>query len=99
MSRELGGLVWGRPKGASDRTLGHQAGEVVERPVVGPLGLGRETTAGQLSRFEMMGDTVATRSPAITGLVGTRTGLLILFFLALHRTSISSLFRYNGAIG
>jgi hypothetical protein len=64
-----------------------EAGEVLERPVVGCLGLFRKNAAGQLPHLEMIGDAVAADPLSGAWVIGTITPGQVLLFVTFHRVS------------
>ena len=69
----------------SDLFCRYQPGEMVERPVVGPFGIGGKATSRQLSALEVILDALTADPRPGTSVVAAGAFPLVLFLFAFHQ--------------
>jgi hypothetical protein len=72
--------------------LGYQAGEMPERPVVGGLGISRETAGGEFPVFQVILQAFAAGALLRTGLIGAVAVFLVLIQLTIHMNPLLFIF-------
>ena len=76
--------------------LRHKPGKMLERPVIGPLGICREKAGGQLPAVQVITDALTAIALSGTGFIAAIAVLHILVLLTIHN-AYSSIFEFKPA--
>jgi hypothetical protein len=76
-------------------TLRDKPGKMLKGPIVGPLGIRRETAGGEFPAGEVVLQTVAAYSLSRTGFVAAIAVFFVLFLLTFHKYCSSAYSRFG----